>query len=295
MNRRSFLKRCSRAAVVAGIVGYPLLIERYRFQVNRYDIPVTGLPPQFEGFTIVHLTDLHYGPLMPLAVVRHLVRKANALEKDLIVCTGDYVHEHNRTEQIDKVWPELGQLRAANGVYSVLGNHDHWAHTRKSLDWLRRTGQNVRHRAVSIRRGSARIWIGGAGDFWEDELGIDRAFRTVPSGEVKLLLVHNPDAIDTPFRRRINLAIAGHTHGGQVVLPFWGPPILPVHNKRYASGLIQTEKTTLFVSRGLGWAILPVRLNCQPEIAVLRLMQKQRQMKTAANRLERTRCIVSVR
>ena len=133
----------------------------------------------------------------------------------------------------------------------------------------------MRHRAVPIRRGSARIWIGGAGDFWEDVPGIDRAFGSVPPEDTKILLVHNPDAIDTAYHSRISLALAGHTHGGQVILPFWGPPILPVSNKRYASGLIHSEKTTLFISRGLGWAIVPVRLNCLPEIAVLTLRRRQ--------------------
>jgi len=276
MNRRSFLKRCLLSAAAAGVIGYPLFVERYRFQVNRYDVPVAGLPPKFEGFTVVHLTDLHYGPLMPLAVVRHLIRRANAIEKDMIVCTGDYVHEHNRTKQIDRVWPELVKLQAPHGVYSVLGNHDHWADTRKSLDWLRTSGQDVRHRAVPINRGSARIWIGGAGDFWEDAPGIDQAFRTVPPGETKILLAHNPDTVDTAYHTRIQLVISGHTHGGQVVVPFWGPPILPVLNKKYSSGLIHTQKTTLFISRGLGWAIVPVRLNCLPELAVIRLVRQQR-------------------
>ena len=258
------------------MIGYPVLIERYRFQINRYEIPIAGLPPEFEGFSIVHLTDLHYGFLMPLAVVRRLIRQANMLEKDAIACTGDYVHQHNRTEQIDKVWPELIKLRAAEGVYSVLGNHDHWADSRKSLDWLRRSGQDVRHRAVSVTRDSARIWIGGAGDRWEDVSGVDEAFRFVPDGETKILLAHNPDTVDTAFHVRIDLVISGHTHGGQVVVPFWGPPILPVLNKRYSSGLIQTKKTTLFISRGLGWAILPLRFNCLPEIAVLRLTGRRR-------------------
>lgn len=72
IKRRSFLKRSSRAAAAAGVINKLLSIARYRFQVNRCDIPLAGLPPQFEGFTIVHLTDLHYGPLMPLAVIRHL-------------------------------------------------------------------------------------------------------------------------------------------------------------------------------------------------------------------------------
>lgn len=276
MSRRKFLARGALGALGACLAGYPFFIERYLFQVNTYNIPVANLPVEFNGFTIVQLTDLHYGFLMPLSAIRYIAHKANALHKDLIVCTGDYVHERNSTRQIDTVWPELNQLSAEHGVYSVLGNHDHWSNFQRSLYWLSRSGQNVRHRAVSINKGAARIWIGGAGDYWEDELGIDRAFQNVPPRDCKILLAHNPDTADTGFQTRIDLMISGHTHGGQVVIPFRGPPILPVANKRYASGFIKTNKTRLFISKGLGWAIIPVRLNCLPEIAVLKLERAKR-------------------
>lgn len=268
--RRRFLK-LGLGSVVALAAGYTVGVERYLFQVNRYEIPLPRLPRAFDGFTIAQITDLHYGFLMPMGVVRHVLSRVGGLGVDMIVGTGDYIHERNSTEQIDAVWPELARLRAPFGVWSVLGNHDHWADTMRSLEWLAETGQGVRHRSVPIEKGGARIWVGGSGDFYEDAVGIDAAFQETPPNECKVLLCHNPDAIDTPYRTEIDLVIAGHTHGGQVVVPFVGAPILPVRNKRYSSGLVTTPRTRVFISRGIGWALLPVRFNCPPEIAVLQL------------------------
>jgi predicted MPP superfamily phosphohydrolase len=230
------------------------------------------LPPSFHGFTLAHLTDLHLGFLVSETFVQGIVHRTNGLQTDAIVCTGDYVHERNTVQEIEKAWPILSKLKARHGVYSVLGNHDHWADFDRSVFWLERTGQNIRHECKSIYRGSDRILIGGAGDYWEDELRIDKIFSCFDENECRVLLAHNPDSIDTEFNTQLSLVLSGHTHGGQVVIPFLGPPVLPVKNKNYSSGLISTPKTQLFISRGIGWAIYPVRFNCYPEIAVLELL-----------------------
>jgi predicted MPP superfamily phosphohydrolase len=109
---------------------------------------------------------------------------------------------------------------------------------------------------------------------WEDQLKIDQAFAGTKENDCRILLSHNPDSVDTPFKTPLALVMSGHTHGGQVRLPFYGPPVLPVENKHYSSGLIDTPKTKLFISRGIGWAIYPVRFNCYPEIAVLELVRQ---------------------
>ncbi|GJQ57545.1 MAG: metallophosphoesterase [Candidatus Scalindua sp. AMX11] len=272
LKRRSFIKYGLLGAVGTLIASYPLFIERYHFQVNTYQIPVPNLPRVFKDFKIVQMTDLHFGFLMPLFIVEHLIQKINALEKDIVVCTGDYVHEFDSNSQIDTLWPQLMKLRARKGVYSVLGNHDHWASFNRSLYWLERSGQNVRHRAISISDKGERIWIGGAGDFMEDDLSIDKAFENVPSNECKILLAHNPDSADSYFTTKVDLMISGHTHGGQVNIPFIGTPVLAVHNKKYSSGFIRSAKTNLYISRGLGWSMLPVRFNCPPEISILNLV-----------------------
>ena len=272
MNRRTFLKFALYGGAAALAGSYPVLIERNIVKVNRYKIPIAKLPLSFHGFTLAQLTDLHLGFLVSGSFVEGIVHRTNRLGTDLIVCTGDYVHERNSIQQIDKVWPILSKLEAKHGVYSVLGNHDHWADTDRSLYWLERTGQNIRHECKPIYKGSDRIIIGGAGDYWEDELKIDKTFSCSDENECRVLLAHNPDSIDAEFKTSLSLVLSGHTHGGQVVIPFLGPPVLPVKNKDYSSGLISTPRTQLFISRGIGWAIYPVRFNCYPEIAVLELV-----------------------
>jgi predicted MPP superfamily phosphohydrolase len=273
VSRRRFLRLAS-AAGAGGLIGfYPIFIERYIVLVNRYRIPVPHLPEAFAGFIIVHLTDLHYGALVPLSLIRSVVQRANRLSGDTIVCTGDYIHERNSTVQIDQVWPVLYDLRAKQGVYSSLGNHDHWGNTDRSVHWLERSGQSVRHRARSIERGGEQIWIAGGGDLWEDHRSFDVILRDVPEGDCRIVLAHNPDSADTDFSARIDLMLSGHTHGGQVRLPCVGAPVLPVKNKRYSSGLMRSDRgMRLFISRGIGWAVYPVRFNCYPEIAVLELV-----------------------
>lgn len=272
MNRRAFLKSAFAGGAIVLAGSYPVFIERNIVQVNRYKIPVANLPLSFHGFTLAHLTDIHLGFLVSETFVEEIVHRTNQLNTDAIVCTGDYVHNRNTIEEIDKVWPILSKLSARYGVYSVLGNHDHWGDSSRSLYWLERSGQNIRHQCKAIYMGKDRILIGGAGDFWGDKLNIDKAFLSSDQGDCRILLAHNPDSVDTEFDTPLSLVLSGHTHGGQVVIPFLGTPRLPVENKAYSSGLIATPKTPLFISRGIGWAIVPVRFNCYPEIAVLELV-----------------------
>lgn len=274
INRRKFIKY-SGLVGAAGLFGYPLFIERYIILTNYYRIKVPNLPQEFSGFRIVHLTDLHYGFLVPLAIIRNVVQRVNRLDRDLIVCTGDYVHEKGGTTQIDAVWPLLSRLSAPFGVFSVLGNHDHWADTERSLYWLDKTNQNLRHKVTALEKKGKRLWIAGAGDLWEDHRNLDRILSEIPDSECRIVLAHNPDTADSEFSGRVDLMISGHTHGGQVNIPFIGPPILSVRNKNYTSGIkTSTRGMGVFISRGIGWAIYPVRLNCPPEIAVLELIPK---------------------
>ena len=276
MNRRNFLKSTLYSSAFALVGFYPLVIERKTVVVNRYRIPVADLPPSFHGFTLAHLTDIHFGSFVSEAFIERIVHTANGLGTDAIVCTGDYVLGDDATEKIDTVWPILAKLKARHGVYSVLGNHDHHADFDRSLYWLERSGQNLRHQCKPIHKGKERIMIGGAGDYWYDRLEIDNTFSGSDKRDCRVLLSHNPDSIDSQFDTPLSLVISGHTHGGQVVIPFFGPPVLPVKNKNYSSGLIATAKTQLFISKGIGWSGLPIRFNCYPEIAVLELVNPQR-------------------
>jgi uncharacterized protein len=258
MNRRTFLKWALSGGTLVLVGSYPTFIERTTVLVNHYKIPLPNLPASFHGFRLAQLTDIHLGQLVSAAFVEKLVQRTNRLGADAILCTGDFVHARNTVEEIDQIWPLLAKLDAKYGVYSVLGNHDHWADTDRSLYWLERTGQDLRHQSKVIYQGKDRIILGGAGDYWADQLKIDEIFTSSDEHDCRILLSHNPDSVDTDFVTPLDLVISGHTHGGQVVVPLFGPITVPVNNKNYTSGLITAPKTQLFISRGIGWAIVPV-------------------------------------
>ena len=261
------------AGLAGATLGYSVLVERCAIQTNTYRIPVPNLPPAFAGFRIVHLTDIHHGVLTPLSLVQAVVNRANRIRRDITVCTGDFVHKRDTTREIDAVWPVINGLCAPAGVYSVLGNHDHWADTVRSQECLSRSGQDLRHKLTAIDRNGSKLWLAGAGDLWEDHRSLDRVLSGVPASDCRIVLAHNPDTADTDFVSRVDLMIAGHTHGGQVNIPFIGPPVLPVQNKNYSCGLKRSPRGVgVFISRGIGWAVYPVRFNCYPEIAVLELV-----------------------
>jgi len=271
IGRRRFLQVAGSAAALGLIGSYPVFIERAVVVVSHYRIAVPHLPQPFDGLRLVHLTDLHYGPLMSLGMIERVVARANRIARDAPLCTGDYVHRRDPAD-IDRVWPILAQLTAPLGVYATLGNHDHWADTARSQAWLERSGQDLRHKAVSIEREGRRLWLVGAGDLWEDHRSLDALLSGIPEEDCRLVLAHNPDTADTPYAGRVDLFISGHTHGGQVGIPLVGPPVLPVRNKTYSSGLKTSSRGTgVFISRGIGWAVYPIRFNCFPEIAALEL------------------------
>ena len=273
ITRRRFIKLGAGAGLTGLIASYPTLIERHIVHTNTYQILVPNLPPAFTGFRIVHLTDLHYGSLVSDRFIRKVLARANAIPRDITVCTGDYVHKRRATAEIDAVWPLMTRLTAPLGVFSTLGNHDHWADTDRSLYWLARARQDLRHKTIPIQRDGSRIWLTGASDLYEDHADLDPLLADIPESDCRIVLAHNPDTCDTRFSSRIDLMISGHTHGGQVNIPFIGPPVLPVRNKTYSNGLKTSPRgTTLFISRGIGWAMFPIRFNCCPEIAILELL-----------------------
>lgn len=273
LTRRQFLKAALVGLGGALAASYPVFIERYWVTVNRYRVALPGLPPAFDGLRVAQLSDIHAGPWSPDGWLRGLMRTVMNLHADLIVCTGDTVREKNGTTQLDRIWPLLAGLRAPLGVYSVLGNHDHWADTERSLYWLEKSGQNLRHKVVRLERDGQPLWLAGAGDLWEDDLGLEVALANIPPDQARVVLAHNPDSFDVPFSGRVDLMLCGHTHGGQVRLPIIGAPMVPVNNKTYVSGLLNLSRGAMFISRGIGWSGVPVRFNCSPEIALLELVR----------------------
>lgn len=266
-------------AVTAVILLYGFSTERYALRVNTYPLYFKDLPAGFDGYRILVITDLHYGLLMSRPWVRHVLDMANGAGADCIACLGDYVKKRNTKDELLAVWPMLKTLKAPDGVYFVNGNHEQWADRAFSLHLLEESGSSLRHRHVMIRKGRDSIALAGCGDRrGGDEPGLDRALAGIPDGTFTIMLAHNPDASDLPRRRRVDLFLCGHTHGGQIVVPLINYPVMiPAEKRSYDSGLKHNDHgEAVFISRGIGWGIVPVRLNCAPELALLQLRKKKR-------------------
>ena len=240
---------------------------------QRVTVLLPGLPPALAGLRIVQLTDIHHGPWLSLDAVAHAVEMANAAQPDVIVLTGDYVHRS--PQYIAPCYQALSRLRAPLGVYSVFGNHDQWEDPdlKTSRRLLRAAGiVDLTNAHQWLGRGEQRLCLAGVADMITQEPDLPRALEGLPQDATVILLTHSPDFAEEVHDPRVKLVLAGHTHGGQVVLPLLGPPVIPSeYDHKYASGLVQADGKQVYISRGLGKATLPFRFRCPPEITVLTL------------------------
>ena len=273
LSRRRFLKWTvfGGVGVVAGGVVDAFLIEPWWPKVTHPVIAIPSLPPSWDGVRIAHLTDFHVGRFLDLDDVRGVIDTTLAEKPDLVVLTGDYV---SRPEAITAEYGKLlATLEAPLGVFAVLGNHDHWTDAPRVTEMLRAAGiRLLANTHVVLRRGTARLCLAGVADLWEDDPSVERALAGVDEGVPRVLLCHNPDYAEAmPARPRVDVVFAGHTHGGQVKIPFGPRPRLPVKHKKYGSGLVEGPHCPVYVSRGIGMVGIPMRFNCRPEIPIITL------------------------
>jgi predicted MPP superfamily phosphohydrolase len=211
---------------------------------------------------------------MPIARVRELVERTNALAPDLVVLLGDFVGtSHFRdTADPEALGEALGGLRARLGTFAVLGNHDWWFNGPRIRASLERAWIAVLDdRTVPLTFNGARFWLGGIPDEYTQLPDPPGLVEHVPGGEPIVLLTHNPDVFPR-VPSRVALTLAGHTHGGQVRLPLLGARVVPSrYGQRYARGHVVEHGHDLFVTTGVGTSILPVRFGVPPELALLRL------------------------
>ena len=285
-SRRTFLTHTARVAVAATVltVGHSMLLETRWFEITRRRHAIRGLHPDLAGLRIVQLTDIHHGPALSLNYVREVIAATNALKPDLILLTGDYVHRS--PAYIDPVVREFSELRASIGVIGVLGNHDWWESVSISRNSFKQAGipliDNDRlflspDRKLTDAALDRGLCIAGVGDYIEDRIRFDLALRDVPDDMPRLLMSHNPDVAEYPplvaARTRLDLMFAGHTHGGQIRLPLLGTPMVPSRfGSKYASGLVQGPVCPVYISRGIGTTVLPLRFRVAPEIAEIELV-----------------------
>ena len=285
----AFLTRRRFLELTAGLAGAAVLAEGVlqanRPRIVRLEIPLARLPEAFDGFTIVQLSDFHYDRYEAPHMIRAAVEMANQLRPDLMALTGDFVTlgvfpdplDLRRSTALDAepCAQLLTPLHAPAGRFCVLGNHDVSCDTHLVTEILNFHDLPVLdNRAVAIERSGARLWIAGMDDFLNGDGDLDIALKGIPAGEPVVLLQHEPDVAKHTIHYPVDLQLSGHSHGGQVWLPGYGPLWLPELARRYPRGLYHLGPLTLYTNVGLGTIRVPIRLNCPPEVTHITLRTK---------------------
>jgi len=277
LGRRQFLKGLAATPLVtvAGISAYARLIEPHHYWISETDIFIRDLPERFEDFRITQLTDVHHSRILGLEEVRRVVELAQQTRPDMFVLTGDYTTSYRRF--IEPCAEALSSLNAPEGVWAVLGNHDHYTDPELTTRALERHHISVMNNAhTTLRRGPDSLQLSGIDDWTWNAVDWTRAFSGLNPSTPTVLLSHQPSVLDFEQTRDVSLILSGHTHGGQLRLPFVGAPArFATTDLKYDRGLFRRGETQLYVSSGTGVIGLPVRLGVRPEIAVLRLKAKK--------------------
>ena len=250
---------------------YGVMVRRRWARVRTLEISVPGLGAAFEGYRIAQLSDLHIGGLGPRRHAERWVARANALDVDLVALTGDYVT--SGTAFHHDIAAALTRLRARDGVVAVMGNHDYFGDGEPMMSLLRAGFVTVlRNEHRIITRGDDRLVIAGVDDTYTGRADIERALAGRDERLPLVALAHDPQLFRELARRGAALVLSGHTHWGQLALPFVAERVnLSRLSYRYHAGLYFSGASTLYVHPGLGTTGPPVRLGAPPEITVLRL------------------------
>jgi len=260
------------------LFGWGSFVTARRLRVREVAVRVEGLPAAFEGYRIVHLTDLHVGSFTTPSRVARWFDRVREIGGDLVVVTGDLVTSGN--EFHGAVVELMGRLRAVDGVFCVPGNHDYFGDGDGLFGQISASGVRVLcNESVDIARGGASITVAGVDDAWTSRMDVARsvAGRT----GVIVLLAHDPVVFDEAVSLGVSVVLGGHTHGGQIALPLGFPGAtlwlarhcnLTRFANRYSLGLYRKRGSTLVVSGGMGCTGVPVRVGVVPEVLVVSLV-----------------------
>ena len=286
--RRKFLKASALTVAGMGTAGvgtyyYAKEIEPSWFDTTHITLRLPHLTPAFQGYRLVQISDIHTDSnFMTANRLAGLVRDVNVLQADLLVITGDFVTHYMPSDK--PILSELRNLQAKDGVFGIMGNHDHSS----GIGWVRfclqgTNVQELKNAVHTIQRGDEMLHLVGMDDLWPANWGTPEPLTThlpllqqltasLPQQGAAILLVHEPDFADISATiGRYDLELSGHSHGGQVSLPLIGPIALPPLAHNYPSGLYHVKNMIHYTNRGLGMVSPEVRLNCRPEITVFEL------------------------
>lgn len=277
LTARDYLKLAGVALlepILLSIGSVGSLIEPDSFRVETVPLKLPRLPGKFSGLRVAHISDIHIGGWMNLERLQHVGELIIAERPDILVITGDFVigskPSHVSQQMIQDLITGLSHLAAQVPTFAVLGNHDYWTDVAGIRHALAASGiRNLTNTVFTLRRENENLHICGVDDIWEGEVRLDEVISRLDDESAAILLVHEPDFADTSAATgRFDLQLSGHSHGGQVVLPLLGPPILPYLGRKYPLGLYRVGGMFQYTNRGLGTGRLAIRINCPPEVAI---------------------------
>jgi predicted MPP superfamily phosphohydrolase len=266
LGRRTFIKRglATAAFLGCGSAAYAGGYERHDFQVTTVPLRL-GLASTLR---VAVLADIHFDPLYETGYLDAVFQTVAAHSPDLVLYAGDYVsHTTARFEEFGRI---AGRLKPPLGSFAAFGNHDQWSGRARVQEVLEENGIRVLNNAMVPLPRNPGWALAGLASFWAGRPD-PSIFAREPADTRFINLVHEPDAWGALTDPRIRLQISGHTHGGQVRVPFVGALRLPAWGKNYDAGLFRRGEQFLYVNRGIGTVRIPCRVNCRPEITLLEL------------------------
>jgi predicted MPP superfamily phosphohydrolase len=279
ITRRDFLQFLGVAALdflllaIAGM-GYSYLLESNQFKVETVRLKLPRLSRRFSGLRIAHISDIHMGGWMNGERLRRVAGMILAENPDLLLITGDFFIGRDASimtpQTIQDLTTELSRLANSFPTFAVLGNHVYWIDASRVRQILACSGvMDLTNAVFTFQRGEDRLHICGVDDVWQGDARLDDVIARLTDAGAAILLAHEPDFADVSAATgRFGLQLSGHTHGGQIVLPLVGPPVLPYLGRKYPSGLYKVREMYQYTNRGIGMGRIPLRINCRPEITL---------------------------
>lgn len=278
VSRKKFMSKTLQG--LFGLIGLGAVVgayaygwERNRLETVRIALALPALPERFKGAKLVHFSDLHLGHYRKPEDLQVIVDRINNEKPDLICFTGDLVEDSTRL--LSAAIPVLSQLHSSLGKYAVMGNHDYRIGEAISVrNALASAGFEVLdNRNIRVDKEGSSIYIAGVDDVLLGAPDLGLALTGIPEDETVILLAHEPDFADETASHPVHLQLSGHSHGGQVRLPFIGHILTPKLARKYVQGMHYAGKNKMpvYTNRGIGTTQLPIRLFCRPELTVITL------------------------
>lgn len=278
LSRRAFLKISivTTAGIAIGGVSsfaYARSIEPDLIEIKPVNLRLPRLSPAFDGYKIAQISDIHMGTGMTQERLERIVEMINDQQPDAVAVTGDFVTHGDISPHVPALMEPLSRLTPKDAAVAVLGNHDHWTRPDLIQRVIRDSGMvELSNDVFTIQRGGESLHFGGVDSYWERLDRVEDVVAKLPTDGAAILLAHEPDFADISAPTgRFDLQISGHSHGGQIVLPFLGAPVLPSLGRKYPAGQYQVGSMIQYTNRGVGTILPAVRFNCRPEITVFTL------------------------